>query len=163
MLYWLSTVTHQFPAFLPEFSSSLWCHDIQQVACHWHGVQMQSLSSLPTFLPLSTQFVWPQITQFWFVTMAKTKRIPRQTLVSTNPRGLAARVATTRLSPCCFQPPRAGCPPAHVTQDRRVEHSRSRISTVAAAEATKPADDSGDDNDDDDKEDHWQKGQWWCW
>jgi hypothetical protein len=33
------------------------------------------------------------------------------------------------------------------------ERSRSLISTVAAAKATKPADDSGDDDDDDDEED----------
>jgi hypothetical protein len=85
--------------------------------------------------------------------MAKTKRIPRQPLVSTDPRGLAARIATTCPSPYCFQPPRAHCPPADLTQDQRGEHSRSRISTVVAAKANTLADDSGDDSDDDDEED----------
>ncbi len=103
MLQRLSTVTLHFLAFLPEFFSSFQHHDIQQVACHWRGVQMQSLLSLPTFLTSSTQFVLPQITQFWFMTMAKTKRTPHQPLVSTNPRGLAARVAATHPSPHCFQ------------------------------------------------------------
>jgi hypothetical protein len=159
MLQWLSTVTLHFPAFLPEFSSSLQRHDIQQVECHWYGVQMQSLSSLPTFLPSSTQFVWPQITQFWFMTMAKTKRTPHQPLVSTNPRGLAAHVAAACPSPCCFQLPRAHCPPSYLTQDQRDEHSRSLISTIAATKATKPADDSGDDDDDNDEEDVWSIGK----
>jgi hypothetical protein len=86
------------------------------------------------------------------VCMAKTKRTPRQPLVSTNPRGLAARVAATSPSPCRFQPPRARCPPGYLTQDRRSERSRSLISTVAAAKDTKPADDSGDDDNNDDKD-----------
>jgi hypothetical protein len=111
------------------------------------------LLSLPTFLPSSTQFVLPQITQFWFMTMAKTKRTPHQPLVSTNLRGLAARVAATCPSPRCFQPPRARCPPGYLTQDRRGERSRSLISTVAAAKATKSADDSGDDDNDNDEDD----------
>jgi hypothetical protein len=114
---------------------------------------MQSLLSLPTFLPSSTQFVLPQITQFWFMTMAKIKRTPHQPLVSTNPRGLAARVAVTRPSPCHFQPPWAHCPPGYLTQDQRGERSRSLISTVAATKDTKPADDSGDDNKDNDEDD----------
>jgi hypothetical protein len=114
---------------------------------------MQSLSSLPTFLLSPTQFVLPQITQFWFMTMAKTKRTPHRPLVSTDPRGLAARVAATRPSPCHFQPLRARCPQGYLTQDQRGEHSRSLISTVADAKATKPADDSGDDDNDDDKDD----------
>ncbi len=41
------------------------------------------------------------------MTMAKTKRTPHWPLVSTNPRGLAARVAATRPSPHQFQLPRA--------------------------------------------------------
>ncbi len=151
MLQRLSIVTLHFPAFLPEFSSSFWCHVIQQVACHWRGVQMQSLSSLPTFLPSSTQFVLPQITQFWFMTMKKTKRTHHQPLVSTNPRGLAAPIAATCPSTCHFQPPRARCPPGYLTQDQRGEPSRSLITTVAAAKATQPADDSGDDDNDNDK------------
>jgi hypothetical protein len=69
------------------------------------------------------------------MTMAKTKRTPHQPLISTNPRGLAARVTATRPSPCCFQPPRAHHPPAYLTQDQRGEHSMSLISTVAAAKA----------------------------
>jgi hypothetical protein len=85
--------------------------------------------------------------------MAKTKRTPHRPLVSTNPRGIAARVAATCPSPHRFQPLRANCPPAYLTQDQRGEHSRSLISAVAAAKATKPADDSGDDNNDDDKDD----------
>ncbi len=87
------------------------------------------------------------------MTMAKTKITPHQPLVSTNPRGLAAHVAATHPSPRHFQLPRARHPPAYLTQDQRGEHSRSLISTVGPAKATKPADDSGDDNDDDDKED----------
>jgi hypothetical protein len=87
------------------------------------------------------------------MTMAKTKRTPHQPLVSTDPRGLAARVAATRPSPHHFQLPRARHPPAYLTQDQRGERSRSLISTAAAAKATKPADNSRDDNDDDDKED----------
>ncbi len=87
------------------------------------------------------------------MTMAKTKRTPHQPLVSTNPRGLAARVAATRPSICHFQPPRACCPQDYSTQDQRGERSRSLISTVAAAKATKPADDSGDDDDDNDEDD----------
>ena len=87
------------------------------------------------------------------MTMVKIKRTPHQPLISTNLRGLGARVAATRPSPRHFQPPRAHRPPAYLTQDQRGEHSRSLISTVVAAKATKPADDSGDDNDDDDKED----------
>ncbi len=59
----------------------------------------------------------------------------------------------TRPSPCCFQLTRAHCLPAYLTQDQRGERSRSGISTIAAAKATKPDDDSGDDDDDDDKED----------
>jgi hypothetical protein len=159
MLQQLSTVTLHFPACLPEFSSSFQLHGIQQVACHWRGVQMQSLSSLPTFLPSSTQFVLSQITQFWFMTMAKTKRTPHQPLVFTNPRGLAACIAATRPSPCCLQPPRAHCPPGYLTQDQRGERSRSLMSTVVAVNATKPADDSGDDNNDNDEDDVWSIGK----
>ncbi len=87
------------------------------------------------------------------MTMAKTKRTPHWPLVSTNPRGLAGRVAATRPSPRRFQLPRARCPPGYLTQDQKGEHSRSLISTVAAAKATKPADDSGDDDNDDDEDD----------
>ncbi len=87
------------------------------------------------------------------MTMAKTKRTPHQPLVSTDPRGLAARVAVTHPSPHRFQPPRARRPPGYLTQDQRGERSRSLISTVGAAKTTKPADDSGDDNNNDDKDD----------
>jgi hypothetical protein len=87
------------------------------------------------------------------MTMAKTKKTPHQPLVSTNPRGLAARIAATCLSPHCYQPTRAQPPPAYLTQDQRGERSSSRISTVMAAKAIKPADDSGDDDNDDEKED----------
>ncbi len=86
--------------------------------------------------------------------MAKTKRrTPRQPLVSTNPRGLAACVAATRPSPHCFQLPRARRPPGYLTQDQRGEHSRSLISTATAAKATKQADGSGDDNDNNEEDD----------
>ncbi len=87
------------------------------------------------------------------MTMAKTKRTPCQPLVSTDPRGLAAGITATRPSPCHFQPPRARCPQAYLPQDQRGERSRSLISTIAAAKATKPADDFGDDDDGNDKED----------
>ena len=87
------------------------------------------------------------------MTRAKTKRTPHRPLVSTDPRGLAARIAVTRSSPRRFQPTRARCPPGYLTQDQRGERSRSLISTVAAAKATTPADDSGDDDEDNDKDD----------
>jgi hypothetical protein len=85
----------------------------------------------------------------------KNQENPRQCLVSadTNRTGLAARIATTCPSPCCFQLPRARRPPAYLTQEQWGEHSRSRISTVVATKATKPADDSRDDDDDNDEED----------
>jgi hypothetical protein len=83
----------------------------------------------------------------------KNQENPHQPLVFTNPRGLAARVAAICPSPHCFQPPRAYCPPGYLTQDLRGERSRSLISTVAAAKATKPADDSGDDNNNNEKDD----------
>jgi hypothetical protein len=86
--------------------------------------------------------------------MAKTEKIPHLPIVSAdaNQRVLAARVATTRSSPCCLQLPRARCPPAYLTQDQRDELSRSRISAVAASKATKPVDDSKDDEDNDEEE-----------
>ncbi len=84
--------------------------------------------------------------------MAKTKRTPHWPLVSTNPRGLAACVTATHPSPHRFQASRARCPPGYSTQDQRGERSRSLISTVAAAKATKPAEDSGDDDNNDDKD-----------
>ncbi len=87
------------------------------------------------------------------MTTAKTKRTPHQLLVSTNPRVLAAHVAATCPSPCHFQPPRARHPWGYLTQDQWGECSRSLISTVAVAKATKPADDSGDDNDNNDQGD----------
>ncbi len=87
------------------------------------------------------------------MTRAKTKRTPHRPLVSTDPRGLAARIAVTRSSPRRFQPTRARCPPGYLTQDQTGERSRSSISTVAAAKATKPADDSGDDDNNDDEDD----------
>ncbi len=46
-------------------------------------------------------------------------------------------------------------PPAYLTQDQRGELSRSRISAVAAAKATKPVDDSRDDDDNDDDKEVW--------
>jgi hypothetical protein len=82
------------------------------------------------------------------MTMGKTKRTPHQPLVSTNLRGLAACIAVIHPSRCCFQPPRALCP-----QDQRGERSRSLISTVVAAKATKPADGFGDEDNDNDVDD----------
>ncbi len=87
------------------------------------------------------------------MTMAKTKRTPHWPLVSTNPRGLAARFAATCPSPRHFQLPSAHWPSGYLTQDQRGEQSRSLISTVAAPKATKPADDSGDDDNNDDEND----------
>ncbi len=90
-----------------------------------------------------------QIKQFGFITMEKTKKTPCRPLVSANanPKVLAAQVATTRSSSCRVRPPRVRCPPAYLTQDQRGELSRSLISGIAAAKATKPADDSSHDND----------------
>ncbi len=93
------------------------------------------------------------------MTMAKTERTPHQPLISTDPGGLAFRVTAICPSPRCFQPPRARSHPGYLTHDQRGERSRSLISTVAAAKATKPADDSGDDDDNNDEDDVWSIGK----
>ncbi len=84
----------------------------------------------------------------------KNQENPPSTSHLYQPKGFSSpRCCDSPPSPHCFQPLRALCPPGYLTQDQRGEHSRSLISTVAAARATKPADDSGDDNDNDDKDD----------
>jgi hypothetical protein len=95
-------VTLQFPAFLSEFSSSLQCHVIQQVAASltWAAnAEFFATSNLPL------QFVLDQIKYFGLITMVKVKRTPCKPLGSTNLRGLVAKVvATVKAAPsnCCI-------------------------------------------------------------
>jgi hypothetical protein len=153
MLQRLSTVTLHFPAFFSRiifFFARSW-HSACGVSLTW-GANAKFVVAfhLP---PIFHSVCMTSITQFWFITMAKTKRTPCQPLINTNPTGLAARVAAICPSPLCFQPPRAHHPPVYMTQDQRGGRSMSLISTVAAAKATTPGNDSGDDNDNNEDDD----------
>ncbi len=114
---------------------------------------MQSLSSLPTFLPSSTQFALPQITQFLVHDHGKNQENPPSTSRLYQPEGFSSPRCCNLSQPLLFSATKGTSSFRLFDSDQRGERSRSLISTVAAAKATKPADDSGDDDNDDDKDD----------